>query len=317
MAFYLVTGVAGFIGRSIACELLKRGEKVRGIDNLSTGKRENLAGLEKMEFIEGDIRDLETTRKACAGVDFIFHEAAIASVPRSIDDPITANDANVNGTLNVLLAARDAKVRRVVFAGSSSVYGNSPTLPKSEDMILRPISPYAVSKMAGEAYLQSFWQVYGLETVVLRYFNVFGPHQDPNSMYSGVLARFTTRMLAGEDVTIFGDGEQSRDFTFIENVVRANLLVMLADKDNVAGRVFNVATGSRIDLNETAKILQRFTGFKGSILYGPERSGDVKHSLADITEARKAFGYEPTVEFEEGLRRTVAWYRESVVATGD
>jgi len=317
MAFYLVTGVAGFIGRSIACELLKRGEKVRGIDNLSTGKRENLAGLEKMEFIEGDIRDLETTRKACAGVDFIFHEAAIASVPRSIDDPITANDANVNGTLNVLLAARDAKVRRVVFAGSSSVYGNSPTLPKSEDMILRPISPYAVSKMAGEAYLQSFWQVYGLETVVLRYFNVFGPHQDPNSMYSGVLARFTTRMLAGEDVTIFGDGEQSRDFTFIENVVRANLLVMLADKDNVAGRVFNVATGSRIDLNETAKILQRLTGFKGSILYGPERSGDVKHSLADITEARKAFGYEPTVEFEEGLRRTVAWYRESVVATGD
>ncbi len=316
MALYLVTGVAGFIGRSIACELLKRGEKVRGIDNFSTGKRENLAGLEAMEFVEGDIRDLKTVEKACAGVDFVFHEAAIASVPRSIEDPITANDANVNGTLNVLLAARDAKVRRVVFAGSSSVYGNSPTLPKSEGMILRPISPYAVSKMAGEAYLQSFWQVYGLETVVLRYFNVFGPHQDPTSMYSGVLARFTTRMLAGEDVTIFGDGEQSRDFTFIENVVRANLMAMAAERDKVAGRVFNVATGSRIDLNETAKILRRLTGFAGAVLHGSERSGDVKHSLADITQARNAFGYEPTVDFEEGLRRTVEWYRESVVATG-
>lgn len=313
MALYLVTGAAGFIGRWIAAALLSQGHSVRGLDNFSTGNRANLVGLEGMEFIEGDIRDVELMRKVCAGVDVVFHEAALASVPRSVENPVDSNDVNVTGTLNVLVAARDAGVRRVLFAGSSSVYGNSPTLPKHEQMTPRPISPYAVSKLAGEAYLQSFWQVYGLETVVIRYFNVFGPNQDPSSMYSGVLAKFTSKMLAGEDVTIFGDGEQSRDFTFIDNVVRGNLLAAAADAKKVAGGVFNVATHSRITLNETAAVLRDLTGFKGEINYGPERSGDVKHSFAEISLAREAFGYEPIVDFREGLRRTVEWYRESAI----
>jgi UDP-glucose 4-epimerase len=313
MGIYLVTGAAGFIGRWIAAALLAQGKTVRGLDDFSTGKRENLVGLEGIEFIEGDIRDAELMRKACEGVEVVFHEAALASVPRSVENPVLSNDVNVTGTLNVLVAARDAGVRRVLFAGSSSVYGNVPTLPKHEEMAPQPISPYAVAKLAGEAYMKSFWQVYGLETVVLRYFNVFGPNQDPNSMYSGVLARFTSRMLAGEDVTIHGDGEQSRDFTFIDNVVRGNLLAAEADAAKVAGRSFNVATGTRIDLNSTAALLRELTGFKGNISHGPERSGDVKHSLADISQARDAFSYSPIVDFKEGLRRTVAWYRESAV----
>jgi UDP-glucose 4-epimerase len=314
MAEYLVTGAAGFIGRWIAAGLLAQGKTVRGFDNLSTGKRENLVGLEAMEFIEGDIRDPDLMAKACDGVRVVFHEAALASVPRSVENPVASNDVNVTGTVNVLVAVRNAGVKRVLFAGSSSVYGNSPTLPKNEEMPPRPISPYAVSKLAGEAYMQSFWQVYGLETVVLRYFNVFGPNQDPTSMYSGVLARFTSRMLAGENVTIFGDGEQSRDFTFIENVVRGNLLAAEADAAKVAGGVFNVATGSRIDLNETANLLRELTGFKGEVAHGPERSGDVKHSLAAITRAHEAFGYTPVVDFKEGLRRTVEWYKQTAAS---
>lgn len=309
MAKYLVTGVAGFIGSSIARALLERGDTVRGIDNFSTGKRENLIGLEAMHFIEGDIRDAETMNAACQNIDYVFHEAAIPSVPRSVKDPIESNGANVDGTVQVLVSARDAGVKRVVYAGSSSAYGNAPTLPKREDFPIAPISPYAVSKVAGELYLQSFTQVYGLETVVIRYFNVFGPHQDPNSMYSGVLAKFSLSMLEGRTPVIYGDGEQSRDFTYIDNVVRGNLLAMAAPAENVSGKVFNVATGSRITLNETVEILRDLTGYDGKVEYEEERTGDVKHSLADITLARKFLGYEPTVDFREGLRRTVEWYK--------
>jgi UDP-glucose 4-epimerase len=311
MAKYLVTGVAGFIGRSIAAELLASGESVRGIDNLSTGKRENLAGLEGMDFIEADLNDANACAMACHGVEVVFHEAAIPSVPRSVVDPISTNDSNVSGTLQLLVAARDAKVRRVVYAGSSSIYGDAPSLPKHEEMLPNPISPYAVSKLAGEYYMKSFYRVYGLETVTLRYFNVFGPYQDPSSQYSGVLAKFS-QMLAGKQPTIFGDGEQSRDFTFIQNVVRGNLLAVQAPAGKVAGRVFNVATASRITLNETVKILRALTGYKGEVTYAPERAGDIKHSLADISLARKHLGYEVEVDFQEGLRRTVEWNKSAM-----
>jgi UDP-glucose 4-epimerase len=306
---YLVTGAAGFIGSSIAHALLEQGHRVRGVDDFSTGKRENLHRLGAMEFVEGDLNDPAISAQACAGVDCIFHEAAIPSVPRSVLDPIGCNHANVSGTVQLLNEARKAGVRRVVYAGSSSAYGNAPTLPKREDMPARPISPYAVSKLAGEYYMQSFAAVYGMETVVIRYFNVFGPHQDPTSQYSGVLAKFSRQMLAGETPTICGDGEQSRDFTFIENVVRGNLLAANAPAEKVSGRVFNVATGSRITLNEVVEILRDLTGYSGTVEYGPERAGDVKHSLADISLAKECLGYEPVVDFREGLKRTVEWYR--------
>ncbi len=247
-------------------------------------------------------------------MDYIFHEAAIPSVPRSVANPVESNDSNVNGTLNILVAARDAKVKRLVYAGSSSAYGNTPTLPKHERMLPNPISPYAVAKLTGEYYLSCFYEVYGLETVTLRYFNVFGPHQDPSSQYSGVLAKFTRSMLAGDQPTIFGDGEQSRDFTFIDNVVHGNLLACDAPKEKVAGKVFNVATGTRISLNETYKILQELTGYNKAPVYGPERTGDVKHSLADISAAREAFGYEPKVDVRTGFAKTVDWYRKSFAA---
>jgi UDP-glucose 4-epimerase len=306
---YLVTGAAGFIGSSIAKALLAREEAVRGIDNLSTGKRDNIANLKGLEFIEGDLRDEATCVRVCEGVSHIFHEAAIPSVPRSVRDPFESHDANVTGTVRLLIAARDAGVKRVVYAGSSSAYGNTPTLPKREEMRPNPISPYAVSKLSGEQYLSSFFQVYGLETVTLRYFNVFGPKQDPSSVYSGVLAKFISMMLSGKQATIFGDGEQSRDFTFIDNVVHGNLLAAAAPADKVAGKVFNVATGTRITLNETYRILQKLIGYRGDPRYEDERAGDVKHSLADISAAKAAFGYEPQVSFEEGLKKTVEWYR--------
>jgi UDP-glucose 4-epimerase len=312
MAQYLVTGAAGFIGRSIAAELLASGESVRGIDNLSTGKRENLAGLEAMDFIEADLNDANACATACHGVEVVFHQAALASVPRSVADPISTNDSNVSGTLQLLVAARDAKLRRVVYAGSSAAYGDAPSLPKHEGMLPDPISPYAVSKLTGEYYMKSFYRVYGLETVTVRYFNVFGPYQDPSSQYSGVLAKFTMQMLAGEQPTIFGDGEQSRDFTFIQNVVGANLLAAKAPANQVAGRVFNVAAASRISLNETVKILRQLTGYRGEVRYAPERAGDIKHSLADIDLARKHLGYEVQVDFPEGLRRTVEWYKSTL-----
>jgi len=315
MALYLITGVAGFIGSNIARELVRRGEQVRGIDNFSTGKRHNLEDLSSIEFREADIVDLASIRDACEGVDYVIHQAAIPSVPRSVQDPITSNVANVDGTLNVLVAARDAKVKRVVYASSSSLYGDVPTLPKKEDMAPSPISPYAVSKLTGEYYMRSFYRVYGLETVSLRYFNVFGPHQDPTSMYSGVLAIFISRMLRGEPVTIHGDGEQSRDFTYIDNVVSANLLSCHAPAAEAAGRFLNVATNHRITLNQTFETLKKLTGYSGAPKYGPDRSGDVKHSLADISLAEKHLGYKPLVNFEEGLKRTVHWYRSSQVAT--
>ena len=312
MARYLVTGAAGFIGRSIAAALLKRGETVRGIDNFITGKKANLVGLEAMEFIEGDLADPAACAKACAGVEIVFHEAALASVPRSVADPVGTNVACVDATLNVLVAAKEAGVRRVVYAGSSSAYGESPTLPKREDMLPAPISPYAVAKLAGEHYMQVFAKVYGLETVVLRYFNVFGPHQDPTSHYSGVLAIFCRKLLAGEQPTIYGDGGQSRDFTYIDNVVHANLLAAAAQAEKVAGRMMNAATGASITLNQTFEILADLTGYKGKPKYEDERAGDIRDSLADIGLAKELLGYEPQVDFREGLRRTVEWYRAGV-----
>ena len=304
-----MTGAGGFIGRSIAAALLARGETVRGIDSFITGKRSNLAGLEAMEFMEGDLADPAACAKACAGVEIVFHEAALASVPRSVADPAATNRNCVDATLNLLVAARAAGVRRVIYAGSSSVYGDSPTLPKHEQMLPNPISPYAAAKLAGEFYLSVFTRVYGLETVTLRYFNVFGPYQDPGSHYSGVLAIFCRKMLAGEQPTIYGDGEQSRDFTYIDNVVEANLLAAWAPAEKVSGRMMNAATGSRITLNETFAMLRELTGYSGQAAYDTPRAGDIRDSLADIRLAGELLGYAPTVDFREGLRRTVEWYR--------
>jgi UDP-glucose 4-epimerase len=306
---FLVTGVAGFIGRSIAAALLARGETVRGIDSFITGKRSNLIGLERMEFIEGDLANPADCAQACAGVEIVFHEAALASVPRSVADPLATNVHCVDATLNLLVAARDAGVHRVIYAGSSAAYGDAPTLPKHEKMTPDPISPYAVAKLAGEHYMRSFYRVYGLETVVLRYFNVFGPYQDPTSHYSGVLAIFCRRMLNGEQITIYGDGEQSRDFTYIDNVVQANLLAAAAPAEKVAGRMMNVATGTRIALNEIFRMLLDMTGYTEKPVYAPVRSGDIRDSLADIRLARELLGYDPLVDFKEGLRRTVEWYK--------
>jgi len=313
MSLNLITGIAGFIGSSIARALLSRGEQVRGVDNFSSGNHENLKGIiDRIDFREADILDLGAMHKACAGVDFVFHEAAIPSVPRSVLDPLGSNAANIDGTVNLLVAARDAKVKRVVYAASSAAYGDTPTLPKHEGMKPDPISPYAVAKLASEYYMVSFYRCYGLETVCLRYFNVFGPRQDPSSPYSGVLAKFITQMLRGEQPTVFGDGEQSRDFTYIDNVVEANLLASKAPAAKVAGQIFNAATGRRVTLNETFKALQPLTGYKGQLKYGPERGGDIKHSLADISRAEAELGYKAIVDFEEGLKRTVEWYREQM-----
>jgi UDP-glucose 4-epimerase len=309
MTTYLITGIAGFIGSNIARTLIAQGASVRGIDNFITGKHANLEDLHGIDFVEGTIEDPETCARVCKGVDFVFHEAALASVPRSVEDPVSSNSANVNGTLNVLVAAREAGVRRVVYAGSSSAYGDQPTLPKREDMAPDPISPYAVSKLAGEQYMSCFTRVYGLETVTIRYFNVFGPHQDPSSQYSGVLAKFSLAMLEGRTPVIYGDGTQSRDFTYIENVVDANLLAMKAPAEKVSGCVFNVATEQQISLNEAVKNLRELTGYTGPVENEPARTGDIAHSLADISRARAAFGYEPKVNFYEGLRRTLLWYR--------
>jgi UDP-glucose 4-epimerase len=310
MSSYLITGIAGFIGSTLARGLLAQGNHVRGIDNLSTGRRGNLAEIrDQIDLREADLLDLKSAQEACRGVDYVFHEAAIPSVPRSVLDPLESNRANIDATANLLVAARDAKVKRVVYAASSSAYGDTPTLPKREDMFPSPISPYAVAKLTGEYYMTSFWRCYGLETVSLRYFNIFGPRQDPTSPYSGVLAKFITQMLKKEQPVIFGDGQQSRDFTYVENVVNANLLACQAPASEVAGRVFNVATGIRIDLNETFRVLKKLTGYSGEVKYEAERAGDVKHSLADLSLAKKHLRYEPKVGFEEGLQRTIEWYR--------
>lgn len=309
MPRYLVTGAAGFIGRSIAAALLARGESVRGVDNFATGKRHNLIGLEAMEFLEGDLSHPAIAERACSGVEIIFHQAALPSVPRSVADPLSTNVACVDATLQLLVAARAVGVRRIVYAASSSAYGDTPTLPKHEQMPPNPISPYAVAKLTGEYYMRSFARVYGMETVCLRYFNVFGPYQDPTSQYSGVLAVFCRRMLAGQTPLIHGDGEQSRDFTFIQNTVEGNLLAAHADAAAVSGQVMNLATGERITLNQVVELLRELTGYSGPVEYGPPRAGDIRHSLADISLANAQMGYTPSVNFREGLRRTVDWYR--------
>jgi UDP-glucose 4-epimerase len=311
MAVYLITGIAGFIGSSLAQALLERGETVRGVDNFLTGKRENLAlFLDRIDFREADLRDVDAIRAACEGVDIVFHEGALPSVPRSVKDPVPSHDCNTNGTFNLLNAARAAEVKRVIYAASSSAYGNQPGMPRRESMVPMPIAPYAVQKLTGELYMKSYWQVYGLETVCLRYFNIFGPRQVPDSPYSGVMAKFILQMMRGEQPTIFGTGDQGRDFTYIENAVSANLLAAAAPTEKVAGRVFNVACGERHTLKETFAVLAELLDFKQPVLFGPARNGDVLDSLADISAAQEAFGYKPLVGFEEGLRRTVEWYRQ-------
>jgi nucleoside-diphosphate-sugar epimerase len=307
---YLVTGGAGFIGSHTVDELVRRGHRAVVLDDLSAGREENLASVAgQIEFIRGSITDLEVVHSACRNVDFVLHLAARTSVPRSVEDPLTTNRINIDGTLNVLVAARDAKVRRIVFAASSSAYGETPTLPKKEAMVPSPISPYGVTKYVGELYANVFGRVYGLENVALRYFNVFGPRQDPNSPYSGVLSRFVTALLKGDQPVIFGDGEQSRDFTYVDNVVQANLLA--CEAPNASGQVFNVGTAGRFTLNETLKLLTKISGSAAVTRHDPPRAGDIRDSQADITLARSVLGYDPKIGFEEGLRRTWEWYRSN------
>jgi nucleoside-diphosphate-sugar epimerase len=311
---YLVTGVAGFIGRAIADALIRRGETVRGLDDFSTGKWENLAGLESMDLIEADLNDASAVAGACRGVDVVFHQAAIASVPRSIQQPIETHHANVSGTLRLLIAAVAAGVHRFIYAGSSSVYGDDESEIRHEKQLPRPVSPYGASKLAGEYYVQVFSRVYPINTVILRYFNVFGPYQDPSSEYSGVLARFALSMLTGKSPTIYGDGEQSRDFTYIDNVVMGNLLAADIADSSVQGGIFNIATGTSVSLNVAVAVLKGLTGFGGEVYYGPARAGDIQYSRADIRLACKQLGYTPTIEFREGMRRTVDWYKKSLLS---
>lgn len=307
MALWLVTGGAGFIGSHLAQALVARGERVRIADNLSTGHRRNLEGLEQVDLLVADLAESEAARRAVEGVDYVLHQAAIPSVPRSVEDPVTSHRANLDATLTLLVAARAAGVRRVVYAGSSSAYGDTPQLPKREDMAPNPLSPYALQKLVGEQYLQLFTRLYGLDTVTIRYFNVFGPRQDPSSPYSGVIAQFITRMLAGQPPAIVGDGEQTRDFTYVDNVVDGVLRAATAPA--AVGRVINVATGERISINQLAATLNRLLGVDLVPVHVPPRQGDVRDSLADISLAKQLLGYEPIVSFDEGLRRTVDWYR--------
>src|SRR3954452_7952399 len=313
MAKYLVTGGAGFIGSHLTTELTRRGHTVRVVDNLATGKRSNLEHVSGVEFLEGDLADETVARRAANGMDYVLHQAAIPSVPRSVKDPITSNRANVDATLNILVAARDAGVKRLVFAGSSSAYGNTPTLPKHEDMPANPLSPYALQKVVGEQYLQMFTKLYGLETVSIRYFNVFGPRQDPSSPYSGVISVFAAALIENRSPTIFGDGEQTRDFTYVANVVDGVLRACEATAAN--GEVINVATAGRISLNELFRTMRDLIGASAEPTYEEGRAGDVRDSQADITKARTILNYEPIVSFEEGLRRTVEWYRTAGAAT--
>ncbi len=304
----LVTGGGGFIGSNLVDRLVRDGYRVRVLDNFATGRRENLAGvLDHIELVEGDLQSYERVHNAVSGCEVVFHQGALPSVPRSIQDPLTSIAVNITGTLNVLLAGRDAGVRRIVYASSSSVYGASEELPKREDLQTLPIAPYGVSKLAGESFCRSFWHVYGLDAVAMRYFNVFGPRQDPASQYSAVIPLFITAFLEGERPTIYGDGEQSRDFTYIENVVEATLLA--AHADAVGGETFNIACGDRISLNELIAELRELTGKQVEPIYAEPRPGDVRHSLADISRARAALGYEPRVDVRTGLRETFAHYQ--------
>ena len=307
MAKYLVTGGAGFIGSHLSEELVRRGHTVRVADSLITGKRSNLDHVPGVEFLEGDLAEEAFARRAVEGVQYVLHQAAIPSVPRSVKDPITSNRANVDATLNVLVAARDAGVKRLVFAGSSSAYGNTPTLPKREDMPNNPLSPYALQKVVGEQYLQMFTRLYGLETVSIRYFNVFGPRQDPTSPYSGVISVFATALIDNRPPRIYGDGEQPRDFTYVANVVDG--VLKACEAPGASGEVINVATGGRISLNQLFETMKTLVSATVQPAYAEPRAGDVKDSQADISKARRLLGYQPTVSFEEGLRRTVEWYR--------
>jgi len=303
---YLITGGAGFIGSHIVGALVDAGHDVRVIDNFATGKKENIASYhEDIDLIEGDIRDLRTVERAVRGAEYILHQAALPSVSKSVADPISTNETNITGTLNVLVAARDAGVKRLVYASSSSVYGMNPSLPKKEDMEKMPASPYALQKYAGEVYCRLFYKLYGLETVMLRYFNIFGPRQDPTSQYAAVIPKFITRLQDDQASVIYGDGEQSRDFTYIENVVRANLLA--AEAPGVAGEAMNIACGERTDLKEIVKLLHGLTGSSIPSEHVAARPGDVKHSHADITKARELLGYEPAINLREGLKHTVAY----------
>ena len=312
MAHYLVTGGAGFIGSHLAEALVRRGETVRVVDSLVTGKRQNLAHLPAVEFLHGDLADADVARDAVRGIDYVLHQAAIPSVPRSVEDPVTSNRAIIVASLNLLVAARDAKVKRVVYAGSSSAYGNTPTLPKVETMAAAPLSPYALQKLVAEQYCQMFTRLYGLETVTIRYFNVFGPRQDPSSPYSGVISLFISALCDGRQPTIYGDGEHTRDFTYVANVVDGVLRACTAD--GASGEVINVATGGRISLNTLFKAIRQLVGVRVEPIYADPRPGDVKDSQADISKARRILGYAPTISFEEGLARTVAWHRTSQVS---
>jgi len=307
MARVLVTGGAGFIGSHLAERLTGRGDQVRVVDNLSTGKRRNLAHLPAVEFIEGDLADLDIARRAVEGMELVLHQAAIPSVPRSVTDPITSHRSNIDATLNLLVAARDAGVRRVVYAASSSAYGDAPTLPKHEAMPSAPLSPYALQKLVGEQYAAMFTRLYGLETVSIRYFNVFGPRQDPSSPYSGVISVFISALVDGRRPTIYGDGEQTRDFTYVANVVDG--VLKACEAPGAVGRTINVATGGRISLNDLYRELCRLTGASGEPIYADARPGDVKHSQADITLASTLLGYSPLVTFADGLGRTLEWHK--------
>jgi nucleoside-diphosphate-sugar epimerase len=308
MSLYLVTGGAGFIGSNIVEELVKRQEKVRVLDNLSTGKKENIIHLvDKIEFIEGDIRNYELMNKITNGVDYIIHQAALPSVSRSIREPLLVNEVNIGGTLNVLFAAKENKVKRVVYASSSSVYGDTPVMPKKEDFHPAPLSPYAVTKLTGEHYCQVFYRVYGLQTVALRYFNVFGPHQDPASEYAAVIPRFITAMLAGKSPTVYGDGLQSRDFTYVDNVVAANL--NSCTSLNAAGKIMNIACGERTPLIQLLTEINTILGTQIIPVFDEARKGDVKHSLADIAQAYEFIDYSPRVKFKSGLKKTVDWFK--------
>jgi nucleoside-diphosphate-sugar epimerase len=313
---YLVTGGAGFIGSNLVAALLQRGDSVCVLDDFSTGRHENLAFVEssgaghRFRLVEGDMRSMEVVRDAMAGAEYVLHQAALGSVPKSIADPLTTHDVNLNGHMNVLIAARDAGVKRLVCAGSSSSYGDTPTLPKVESMPAKPLSPYAVTKYAQEAYCQVFTRVYGLETVVLRYFNIYGPHQDPYSQYAAVIPLFVKALLDGRPPTIHGDGLQTRDFTFIEDCIQANLRA--CEAPGAAGEVFNVATGSRVTLLDLYALLCELLGKEIPPVHGPERAGDIKHSLADIGKAQAVLGYDPVYDIRSGLTKAIVWYRKNL-----
>ncbi len=313
MSTYLVTGGAGFIGSHLAEELIRRGHRVRVVDSLITGKRRNLDGVPGVEFLEGDLADMSVATRAVAGVEYVLHQAAIPSVPRSVKDPVGSNRANVDASLNVLVAARDAGVKRLVYAGSSSAYGDTPTLPKREDMTPHPLSPYALQKLVAEQYCQMFTRLYGFEAVTIRYFNVFGPRQDPGSPYSGVISLFSTALLEGRQPIIYGDGEQTRDFTYVANVVDG--VLRACEAPQAAGEVVNVACGTRISLNELLRVMNRIVGTDLSPVYKEPRAGDVRDSQADISKAKALLGYAPTVALEEGLTYTLEWCRAENAAT--